>query len=252
MPTAKGWTAGQTPVAAAGAPGQRLRRRPEASALDPRPAEWRRADRRGAEHAGGIKSIFDYAIVSAMKRAGAVGEGPNRIAPYPARCRWRRRRRNHRGVPRGPEPALRHGAAAATLFYLGNTDGGTAFPPTPGDTRITRTGAEAERPEPGRHWTQGLLASSGRAEALYRRGLAQQYRGPRDGGGGRPGRHPRLGPREPTGAASSPAACAILSAWRGADDGVLWTVVNERDGLGDETPPDYLTSVRDGGFYGWP
>ena len=34
--------------------------------------------------------------------------------------------------------------------------------------------------------------------------------------------------------------------------GVLWTVVNERDGLGDETPPDYLTSVRDGGFYGWP
>ena len=34
--------------------------------------------------------------------------------------------------------------------------------------------------------------------------------------------------------------------------GVLWTVVNERDGLGDETPPDYLTSVQDGGFYGWP
>ncbi len=33
---------------------------------------------------------------------------------------------------------------------------------------------------------------------------------------------------------------------------VLWTVVNERDGLGDETPPDYLTSVQDGGFYGWP
>jgi hypothetical protein len=33
--------------------------------------------------------------------------------------------------------------------------------------------------------------------------------------------------------------------------GALWTVVNERDGLGDETPPDYLTSVRDGGFYGW-
>ena len=36
------------------------------------------------------------------------------------------------------------------------------------------------------------------------------------------------------------------------ETGVLWTVVNERDGLGDETPPDYLTSVVDGGFYGWP
>lgn len=34
--------------------------------------------------------------------------------------------------------------------------------------------------------------------------------------------------------------------------GELRTMVNERDGLGDETPPDYLTSVRSGGFYGWP
>jgi glucose/arabinose dehydrogenase len=40
-------------------------------------------------------------------------------------------------------------------------------------------------------------------------------------------------------------------AWQ-PDTGQLWTVVNERDGLGDETPPDYLTSVQDGGFYGWP
>src|SRR5690606_27154055 len=40
-------------------------------------------------------------------------------------------------------------------------------------------------------------------------------------------------------------------AWE-PEGGLLWTVVNERDGLGDETPPDYLTSVVDGGFYGWP
>jgi glucose/arabinose dehydrogenase len=33
---------------------------------------------------------------------------------------------------------------------------------------------------------------------------------------------------------------------------VLWTAVNERDELGDEMPPDYLTSVQEGGFYGWP
>jgi glucose/arabinose dehydrogenase len=32
----------------------------------------------------------------------------------------------------------------------------------------------------------------------------------------------------------------------------LWTVVNERDMLGDDVQPDYLTSVRDGAFYGWP
>ena len=35
-------------------------------------------------------------------------------------------------------------------------------------------------------------------------------------------------------------------------DGVLWTVVNERDEIGSDLVPDYLTSVRDGGFYGWP
>jgi glucose/arabinose dehydrogenase len=32
----------------------------------------------------------------------------------------------------------------------------------------------------------------------------------------------------------------------------VWTSVNERDGLGNDLPPDYLTSVKDGGFYGWP
>ncbi len=39
-------------------------------------------------------------------------------------------------------------------------------------------------------------------------------------------------------------------AWSG--DGTLWTVSNERDGLGGDLVPDYLTSVKDGGFYGWP
>ncbi len=34
--------------------------------------------------------------------------------------------------------------------------------------------------------------------------------------------------------------------------GELWTAVNERDGLGDDLVPDYVTSVKDGGFYGWP
>jgi glucose/arabinose dehydrogenase len=40
-------------------------------------------------------------------------------------------------------------------------------------------------------------------------------------------------------------------AWE-PETGVLWTVVNERDELGSDLVPDYMTSVRDGGFYGWP
>jgi glucose/arabinose dehydrogenase len=40
-------------------------------------------------------------------------------------------------------------------------------------------------------------------------------------------------------------------AWE-PDTGVLWVAVNERDELGSDLVPDYMTSVRDGGFYGWP
>ena len=40
-------------------------------------------------------------------------------------------------------------------------------------------------------------------------------------------------------------------AWE-PDSGALWTAVNERDELGSDLVPDYMTSVRDGGFYGWP
>ena len=40
-------------------------------------------------------------------------------------------------------------------------------------------------------------------------------------------------------------------AWQ-PQSGMLWTVVNERDELGSDLVPDYLTSVRDGAFYGWP
>jgi glucose/arabinose dehydrogenase len=48
------------------------------------------------------------------------------------------------------------------------------------------------------------------------------------------------GLRNPVGLAIDPAT------------GDLWTAVNERDGLGDNLPPDYVTRVREGGFYGWP
>src|SRR5712675_228063 len=41
------------------------------------------------------------------------------------------------------------------------------------------------------------------------------------------------------------------TAWAGSP-GALWTVANERDELGSDLVPDYLTSVKDGGFYGWP
>ena len=54
-------------------------------------------------------------------------------------------------------------------------------------------------------------------------------------------------------ARSSPPACATRTASAGSrGQASLWTVVNERDELGSDLVPDYLTSVKDGGFYGWP
>ena len=53
--------------------------------------------------------------------------------------------------------------------------------------------------------------------------------------------------------ASSPPVCAIRSAWPGSPErGVLWAVVNERDELGSDLVPDYMTRSSEGGFYGWP
>ena len=71
--------------------------------------------------------------------------------------------------------------------------------------------------------------------------------------GGRPRRDPGDRPRQRASGASSPRACATRSAWPGSpQSGALWVAVNERDELGDDLVPDYMTSVQDGGFYGWP
>ena len=92
----------------------------------------------------------------------------------------------------------------------------------------------------------------GRIEALRRRRLEQQRRRARHGEGGGPrgdlgdrsrsgaAPHLRVGLRNPVGMAWEP------------ETGALWTAVNERDELGSDLVPDYMTSVRDGGFYGWP
>jgi hypothetical protein len=106
--------------------------------------------------------------------------------------------------------------------------------------------------KPGGHWTRSLLASPdgrklyvgvgslsniGNEGMEVERGRAAIHELDLESGASRIF---ASGLRNPVGMAWEPTT------------GMLWTVVNERDGLGDETPPDYLTSVRDGGFYGWP
>ena len=250
MPTAKGWEAGQTPVAA---PGLKV----NAFATGLKHPRWINVLPNGdvtvAEALflpGPIKSVFDYAMVSTMRRAAAVGVSPNRITLL--------RDANCDGVAETREAFLEGlsqpfgMALLGDTFYVGNTDGVVAFPYTSGATRITAPGRKLTAFKPGGHWTRSLLPSAdgrklfigvGSFSNIGERGLdieagrACIYELDLATGSSRVF---ASGLRNPVGLAWEPRS------------GRLWTVVNERDGLGDETPPDYLTSVRDGGFYGWP
>lgn len=250
MPTARGWATGQTPVAASGlkvnafAPGLKHPRwihvLPNGDVLT---AE-------ALSEPGGIKSVFDYAMATTMQRAAATGVSPNRITLL--------RDIDGDGVAETREvfmDRLNQPFGMALLgdtFYVGNTDGVVAFPYTAGASRIDSAGRKLVDFKPGGHWTRSLLASSD-GRKLYagvgslsnigdkgmeaEEGRACIYELDVETG---ENRIFASGLRNPVGLAWEPTT------------GALWTVVNERDGLGDETPPDYLTSVRDGGFYGWP
>jgi glucose/arabinose dehydrogenase len=140
-------------------------------------------------------------------------------------------------------------------LYVANSDAVLRFPYAQGDTRIVAPAIKVVDLPAGRinhHWTKNLIASPdgnklyvtvGSNSNVAERGMDVET--------GRAaiwevdiatGSH-RLfatGLRNPNGLAWEPAS------------GRLWTVANERDELGNDLVPDYLTSVRDGGFYGWP
>ncbi len=250
MPTAKGWEPGHTPTTA---PGLAV----NAFASNLKHPRWIYVlpnndvlVAEASQEAKQIKSAFDYAMYSTMKRAAAIGVSANRISLF--------RDLDGDGVGEVHEIFLEKQnrpfgmALVDNTFYVGNTDGIVAFPYNLGETKITGTGRQLVEFKPDGHWTRSLLVSpdgkklyagvgslsniaekgmdveEGRA-AIYEMDLASEQ-----------SRIYAAGLRNPVGLAFEPSTQA------------LWTVVNERDGLGDEVPPDYLTSVEDGGFYGWP
>ena len=250
MPTAKGWSEGRTPSAA---PGLKVNafaanlKHPRSIYVLPN------GDVLVAEALTvpePIRTVFDYAMFSTMKRAAAVGDSPNRITLL--------RDADGDGVAEIRNVFLEGlnqpfgMALLADTLYVGNTDGVVAFPYTPGASRIAATGQKLTEFKTGGHWTRSLLSSPdgtklfvgvGSSSNIGENGMAREEGRAAihelDLGSGK-SRIFAGGLRNPVGMAREP------------QTGALWTVVNERDGLGDETPPDYLTSVRDGGFYGWP
>jgi glucose/arabinose dehydrogenase len=146
-------------------------------------------------------------------------------------------------------------ALVGTDFYVANTDGIVRYPYREGDTRIDAAGSRVvELPAGPRnhHWTKNVIASPdgrwlyatvGSNSNIGENGMAAETARASiwqiDRTTGR-ARVFATGLRNPNG-----------MAWV-AETGMLWTVVNERDQLGGDLVPDYMTSVRDGGFYGWP
>ena len=138
-------------------------------------------------------------------------------------------------------------------FYVGNTDSVVVFPYTSGETQIKRRPEKILDLPSGGHYTRNLLADPSGKKIYVAVGSSSNVdeqrvdeKDPRraailqinpDGSGMRVFAG---GMRNPVGMDWEPLTHS------------LWTVVNERDMLGDELVPDYVTQVRDGAFYGWP
>lgn len=187
-----------------------------------------------------------------MKRAGAAVPSANRITLL--------RDADGDGVAEFRSVLLRglHSPFGMALvgerLFVANADAVISFPYRAGDTTISAPGTQLIRLPAGinHHWTKGLIASPdgrrlyvsvGSNSNVGERGMAAEE-----------GRAAIWQVEVATGAnhlfatgLRNPVGMAWDTSGR-----TLWTVVNERDELGSDLVPDYLTSVRDGGFYGWP
>jgi glucose/arabinose dehydrogenase len=138
-------------------------------------------------------------------------------------------------------------------LYVANTDALVRFPYRTGDTRGGGPGTRVADLPAGplnHHWTKGLIANADGSKlyvAVGSNSNAAEHGIARETGRAAiwefdratgEGRVYATGLRNPVG-----------MAWQ---NGALWTAVNERDEIGNDLVPDYMTSVRDGGFYGWP
>lgn len=146
-------------------------------------------------------------------------------------------------------------ALIGNAFYVANADAVVRFPYAPGTTQITAPPRPVAILPGGRlnhHWTKSLIASRdgrklyvgvGSNSNVAENGMDQEIeRAAIWEIDAETGSH-RIyasGLRNPVGLAWEPVT------------GMLWTAVNERDELGSDLVPDYMTAVRDGGFYGWP
>jgi len=199
------------------------------------------------------KGIKGRAMTYFMKKAGSAAPSANRITLL--------RDADGDGVPELRSVFLENLNSPFGMvlvgndFYVANTDAVVRFPYQTGQTSISAQGEKlVDLPAGARnhHWTKSLTANRDGTK-LYatvgsnsnvaengmeaEEGRAAIWEIDRKSGGHRIF---ATGLRNPNGMGWEPKS------------GILWTVVNERDELGSDLVPDYLTSVQSGGFYGWP
>ncbi len=146
-------------------------------------------------------------------------------------------------------------AVAGGRLYVANTDAIVAYPFTPGETRITAPGVKITDLPAGpinHHWTKSLTANADGSRLYVGVGSNSNAmeRGPEA-----ETRRAAVLEVDPATGASRVFASGLrnpngLTFYPGTN--TLYAVVNERDELGPNLVPDYMTSVRPGAFYGWP
>ena len=138
-------------------------------------------------------------------------------------------------------------------FYVANTDALWRFPYKQGETSIHAAGEKiADLPKEGRHWTRSLIANRDGTKLYI--GIGSSTNVAEDGIEKEIDRAAIM-EINPDGTGYKAYATGLRNPvgmdWFPGTN-ILWAAVNERDELGDELVPDYLTSVKKGGFYGWP
>jgi glucose/arabinose dehydrogenase len=140
-------------------------------------------------------------------------------------------------------------------LYVANHDGVVSFPYRSGQTEVSGVGTKVfDLPGPpiNHHWTKNVVASPDGSKLFATVGSNSNI-----GDNGMENEVGRAAIWEYDLASAKARVFATgLRNPNGIDfepsTGAMWTVANERDEIGNDLPPDYLTSVKDGGFYGWP
>jgi glucose/arabinose dehydrogenase len=146
-------------------------------------------------------------------------------------------------------------ALVGSDFYVANTDSIMRFPYKAGDAQITAPGVKLVDLPAGtinHHWTKNIIASRDGSRLYVTVGSNSNVG--ENGMDNEVNRAAILEVDRATG--QSRLFASGLRNPNGLDwqpqSGALWTAVNERDELGGDLVPDYMTSVQDGAFYGWP